>query len=327
MPDTIHPDPLDHGSAPADQTGEGCGCAAVALDADAHRPQPEGLTSGADAIAHAARYAWYEIDDTAWPYLSTLDPDLRCRFLKLGMLPGPRRFDLGTFRDSDGTHAAFEAIPALGDVNVTEVMDDPEGKAHEKAEDASPLQRFLQLSDKSTPVPHLLIDLDDESEDETTVRMLRGRMTTDVAEPIGAQVSDFEVPQSAPQQAAVFTCFTGGLNPFKDSYCPNWGIDFCDNGANHQVTRTSGGSKRKHSFSRIASCSGTTQSYHYYRAYWFGWKWFIASKPFEPNQQLIPANFVRSKHIKGGKKRRRMVKASRWTNNPGQYFRMYTSFH
>jgi hypothetical protein len=276
-----------------------------------------------------SKYAWYQIDDSSLPLLAQIEPSLRRRYLEFGLLPGPRRYELGRFRLHQNHLAVFEAIPALNEVAYTEVMEstvDPSSKLKVNENNSSPISAFLELSDKSDPVPEILVELDESSDDDHVVRLLRDRDVIDSLDPVGGRRAEFEL-EAAPAAAAVWTCFNGGLNAFQDAYCSDWDISYCDNGAWTHLVRTSGSSTRRHSFTRVASCFGTAQVWHYWRGYWFGWKWFVASEPFEPAQQLVAPGHVRSRHHIGGSKRRRKVEVSTWSYEPSQYFRVFTSFH
>ena len=291
-------------------------------------PGPQGV--GIVSRGECSKYAWYQIDESSLPLLAGIEPSLRRQYLKLGLLPGPRRYELGRFQIHQNHLAVFEAIPALDEVAYTEVLESTSESSRELADDernSSPISAFLKLTDKNDPIPEILIELDDSSDDDNVVRLLRDRDVVDSLDSVGGQKAEFEL-KTAPAAAAVWTCFNGGLNAFKDAYCSDWDISYCDNSAwTTPLIRTSGSSKRKHSFTRVASCFGTAQVWHYWRGYWFGWKWFVASEPFEPSQQLVAAGHVRSRHHKGGKKRRRKVEVSKWSSEPSQYFRVFTSFH
>lgn len=276
-----------------------------------------------------SKYAWYQIDDSSPPLLAQIEPSLRRRYLELGLLPGPRRYELGRFRLHQNHLAVFEAIPALNEVAYTEVLESTSDSSSELKVDernSSPVSAFLELTDTSDPIPEILVELDDSSDDDYVVRLLRDRDVVDSLDPVGGQRAEFEL-ETAPAAAAVWTCFNGGLNVFKDAYCTDWDISYCDSGAWTHLIRTSGSSKRRHCFTRVASCFGTAQVWHYWRGYWGGWKWFVASEPFEPAQQLVAPGHVRSRHHKGGKKRRRKVEVLKWSNHLSQYFRVFTSFH
>lgn len=288
------------------------------------------LHLGAEVLAPdtCLKYAWYQIDDSSLPLLTHIEPSLRRKFLALGLLPGPRRYEIGRFRLHEDHLAVFDVIPALEEVGYSEelrVSSESAGAGVISERSASPLQRFLQLADKNDPVPQILIDLDDSSEDASVVKLLSGRDIVDSLEAVGGQQSESDLV-AAPGAAAadVWTCFGGGDVAFADAYCPNWAgdISYCDSGGWYNLIRSSGSSKRKYAFTHVASCHGTVYVQHYYRGWFFGWKWFKNGL-----YQTVGHGQVKSRNTGSWKKRRRRIHIFKDNVDPSIYFRAFTSFH
>jgi hypothetical protein len=287
-----------------------------------------------DAVSERDRrsYAWFGIDESSLPFLSCLDPSTRKEYLKLGFLPGPRRYELGRFAMDEHYYILFEAIPQLRYVGYSEVMEFPPGAPprQEFDDDISVTERFLQLTKKEDPVPSILLELDDEIDDPRDVKGLKGR---DVADMLDAAVVELpELPLVSPPETAaaepdvVPVCFVGGLNNFKSQYCENKAISYCDNGAQFgsQLVRSSGSTKKRYSHSRVSSCDQVTDVYHWYKAGF----WYLVSYPFTSAQQIIPAGWHKYWKHKGNLKLRRKIKIV-WNADVSDdgYFRAWTAFY
>ena len=285
--------------------------------------------------ANFANYAWYEMDESSLPLIAALDPASRRAYEKLGHLPGPMRYDLGSFQIDEHHSVSFEVIPALGEVGYSEITEYPPGTAsppEKTAEDdsPSPLMRFLQLTNKEVPVPMMLHEFDDRSDDPQVERALAGRDLVDAMDNYGKQAAVFSAAPPAATAAAVWTCFNGGDDVFSSTYCESKDIWYCDNDAWLSLTRSSVSKTRWVSHSRIAACGGGYFTYveHQFR-YWNWWKakWVWNAVKY-PNSsefwQTLPPGWVKYwKHV-GSKKRRRKIKI--WTY-PSSYFRAWTAFY
>ncbi|MEO1159315.1 MAG: hypothetical protein AAFW74_02520 [Pseudomonadota bacterium] len=286
-------------------------------------------------------HAWYQLDETSTPLLASMQPSMRSKCLETGMLPGPRRYDLGRFAIDDMRSVVFEAIPQLNYAGYSEVWEIPPGTSEsqeremlEKSEEDVPvLERFLQLASKNDPIPRMLIELDEDIDDESQIKGLKGREIVDTLDPLVGSLDELAVaapPPVAAEPGAVEVCFVGGLNVFKDTYCQNKGISYCDNGATFgnetQLVRSSGSSRKKRSHTRVASCFETTVVNHLYRGWWFGWKWFFVTYPNTGGtQQFVPSHWKKYWRHKGLVKRRRKVHVTK-TSSDG-YFRAWSAFY
>ena len=291
-------------------------------------------------------YAWYEIDEGSVPLLECLDPASRRAYEKLGRLPGPVRYELGNFRLDPFRTVSFEMIPAFGEVAYSEVDEYPPGFAippkpdttEKDHESPSPLLRFLQLTDKGIPVPRMMKELDDSSDEPEVQRALAGRDFADLTDSFGT-MADFNrdnlvLTDNPPTTAAfVNTCFNGGADVFSSTYCESKGTFYCDSGAWVDLTRSSGSHNRKVSHSRVAACGvfGTRLEHQYrFWSFWDAkWKWNAVQYPLATNQwyQDIGAGEVKYwKHV-GSKKRQRKIHI--WSDPPpgGSYFRSWTAFY
>lgn len=244
---------------------------------------------------------------------------------------GPRRYELARMRIDEHYSVSFEVIPQLHEVSYSEVLALPPGSAsrfHLERGSASPTRRFLELTKSDIPVPKILLDFDEESDSEDLVSLLRSRDIVDDVE------SSSSIPSETPElsgettaAAAVAVCGSGGSTAFANAYCENKGVNYCDSGGWYSLVRTSGSSKKKISHSRTSSCQTTTTVFHFYRGWWFGWKWFYVSYAFDANQQFVPHGWYKFwKHV-GGVKRRRKVERYRTSSNEGGFFRAWTSFY
>ena len=280
-------------------------------------------------------YTWSPIDEASLAQLVTMDPDSRCAYEKLGYLPDLRRFSLGEFRVDDRRTVAFEVIPELGEVSYSELSEFPAGTASSLEEDGdsspSPLLRFLQVTDRSVPVPLALREFEDRDDDETA-KLLVGRDLVDSFDDHGRQLSLTAAPaQAASEPGTVWTCFTGGLDTFSDIYCENKDISYCDNGAWIDLTRSSGSKRRYVSHSRVACCSNYSAHVEHQFRYWswtyWKWKWTTVKYPLPPAAWLQTLSYGDVKYWKhvGGRKRRRKVRI--WTGGGSGYFRAWTAFY
>ncbi len=265
-----------------------------------------------------------------------LDEESRCAYEKLGYLPDLRRYSLGEFRLDENRVVSFEAIPELGEVGYSEITQFQSGTPNspEVADEAtpSPLVRFLQLTDKSVPVPLMLSEFDDRSDDPEVERLLAGRELVDMLDDFGRQLTETPAPpQTAVEPGNVHTCFVGGLVPFADSYCENKEIAYCDNGAWADLTRSSGNKKRYVSHSRIACCAPTGAYAEHQFRYWswtyWKWKWTAIKYPLPPAAWMQTLGYGDVKYWKhvGSKKRRRKIRV--WTGGGAGYFRAWSAFY
>jgi hypothetical protein len=284
--------------------------------------------------ASFSKYAWYEIDESSLPLLATLDPASRCAYAKLGHLPGPMRYELGSFRIDEHRTVSFEAIPAFGEASYSEIAEYPPGSASppdniDEGKSPSPLMRFLRLTDKNVPVPMVLLEFDDESDDPEVERALAGRDVVDSMDNFGKKADAFVTPQ-ATSASAVWTCFNGGDDVFSNAYCQSTGIWHCDSGAWSNITRTSGHKRRRVSHSRVAACGHSDTTVVHQRRYWdWGWKWVSVAYPYGPwGEQKVPPGGVKYwKHVHSGVKRRARIKCFIQSPSASDYFRAWTAFY
>jgi len=291
--------------------------------------------------ANFARYAWYNLDEASLKLLEEVDPGSRRAYERLGRLPGAVRYELGNFRVDPFRTISFEVIPALGEAGYSEVTEYPPGSAVPPDREPqaaggrsspSPLMRFLQLTDKSLPVPSMLEEFDDSADEEAVVKLLAGRDLVELTDSFGTK-ADFhprsDIAVETPAATAASVCFAGGDDVFSSTYCESKGTWYCDNNAWIDLTRSSGSTKRRISHSRIAACNQFTRVEHQYR-FWSWWQakwiWNAIKYPLAANawyQDIPPGWVMYWKHV-GNKKRRRKIKA--WTLEPG-YFRSWTAFY
>jgi hypothetical protein len=244
---------------------------------------------------------------------------------------GPRRYELARIFVNKHHSVSFEVIPQLQEVSYSETIALPPGSAsqfHLERGSASPARRFLDLTKSDMPVPRILLDFDEDSDADDLVNLLRAR---DIVDDVGSSTNiPNEPPDLAgdtPAAAAVAVCGSGGSTAFANAYCESKGVSYCDNGGWYSLVRTSGSTKTKISHSRTSSCQTTTTVFHFYRGWWFGWKWFYVSYAFNSNQQFVPHGWYKYwKHV-GGAKRRRKVERYRTSSNEGGYFRAWTGFY
>lgn len=288
--------------------------------------------------ANISKYTWYEMDESSLPLLATLDPVSRRTYERLGYLPGPMRYDLGSFQIDEHHTVSFEVIPSLGEVSYSEIIVYPPGLARppekiDEGDSPTPLMRFLQLTDKDVPVPIVLQEFDDRSDAPEVERALARRDVVDSMDNYGKQSSVFlAAPQapSADEPPAVWTCFSGGGDVFSSTYCESKGIWFCGSQAWNNLTRHTGTKRRWVSHSRVAACGGSFFTYveHQFRIYsWWQAKyvWLTVKYPLTPDWfQLLPPGHVKYwKHV-GNKKHRRKIRI--WTSG-SSYFRAWTAFY
>lgn len=282
-----------------------------------------------------SNYTWDELDESSLSLIASLDPESRRIYQKLGHVPSLRRYELGTFQIDEYHSITFDVIPALGEAGYSEFFEYPPGvpspldKVEEK-DSLSPLMRFLQLTNKNIPVPLVLWEFDDRSEDPQVERALAGRELVDTLDNFGRKAALLTAPPPPTAAAAAWTCFNGGDDVFSSAYCESKGIWYCDNDSWLSLTRSSGDSKRYVSHSRVAACGGGYYTYleHQYR-YWNWWKakwvWTAVNYPNSSDfwQTLGPGDVKYWKHV-GTKKRRRKIKI--WTT-PNSYFRAWSAFY
>lgn len=278
-------------------------------------------------------YAWYEIDESSEVLLRTLSPEARGRMLRLNALPGPRRYKLGRFQLDEYRLVVFEAVPQLHEVAYSEVgAIPPGGKADDLANDytPSPTRRFLELTDRTVPVPQLLIDLDEQSDDEDLVRDLRKR---DIVDTFGDGLArQADMPVATPGATASLSsayCGSNGASAFASATCAEIGSSFCDSGAWFHNIRTSGTSRRKVSHSRTAACGSETWVWHYYRGWNLGWKWYKVAYPYGGFMQVVPPDpyYHYWKHVGGVKRRRRIERQSLAGLTGPNFFRAWSAFY
>jgi len=267
--------------------------------------------------------------------LAALDPHTRASHERLGYVPGAERFSLGHFRIDEQHSVAFEVIPALGEVSYSEVFEYTPGTAKRPSNDddnpPSPLLRFLQLTDKSVPVPMMLEAFDDGSDEPETVQALAQRELVDDVLDYGLTLSaQPPVTTANSNHVSASTCVIGGDDVFSANYCESKGTWYCDNSAWVSLVRSSGSKKRKVSHSRVAACGGNfTTVEHQFRSWsWLDakWRWSSVLYPIPPAAwfQSIGGGGVKFwKHV-SGTKRRRKIKI--WTDAPS-YFRAWTAFY
>ena len=284
---------------------------------------------------HFTRYVWHEIDAADRARLATLDSASRAAYERLGYVPGAERFSLGHFRIDAHHTVAFEVIPELGEVSYSEIVEYAPGTAvrptKEDESSASPLLRFLQLTDKSVPVPQMLEEFDESSDEPETVRALAGRDLVDDILDYGRQLDDPTLTGgSSPSLSVPSTCGVGGGDIFSANYCEDKGTWYCDETAWTSLTRTSGSKRRKTSHSRVAACgSYSTILEHQFRHWdWLDvkWRWVAVMYPNPPaawSQSINGGSVKFWKHV-SSKKRRRRIRIS--TEAPS-YFRAWTAFY
>ncbi|MBV2360010.1 hypothetical protein KUH32_09505 [Thalassococcus sp. CAU 1522] len=286
--------------------------------------------------ANYDNYTWSPIDPDSSRRLAELDPVSRCEYEKLGYLPELRRVPLGTFQTDDHSAVVFEAIPEIGEVAYSEVSEYPSGtaKAPDLADNtsASPLLRFLQVTDKTVPVPLMLSEFDDRNDDPEVEKLIAKRDLVDALDDYGRQFVAAPTPvASSSEPSPVWTCFTGGLNTFAATYCQNKDISYCDNGAWLDLTRSTGNKTRYVSHSRIACCSNygayVEHQYRFWSWTYWKWKWTTVKYPLPPAAWWQTLGFGDVKYWKhvGNKKRRRKIRV--WTGGNTGYFRSWTAFY
>lgn len=343
--DTDHVDILDRNT---DRSGKAEGVSeqeSARTDLEASAAKLSAMAAKAAAPpefseALLSRYTWDEIDAGSAHLLEALDPESQRIYRRLGRLPGAERHDLGTFRVDPHTTVTFEVIPELGEVAYSEVSEYPKARqtpqedlaaADDKRETASPLLRFLEVTDGNVAVPRMLEEFDDSADAPETMKALAERDVIDTLDGLGTPAdvgADLAAAQA--EAGAVWTCGSGGSSLFANTYCQNIGKSYCDNGGWLDLTRTSGTSRRKISHSRIATCgSSGTYIEHQFR-YWkwteAKWKWTAVKYPIGPAawwQIVMPGQVKYWKHV-SGRKRRRKVRA--WTHNQS-WFRSWTAFY
>ncbi|MEZ4713527.1 MAG: hypothetical protein R3A44_40445 [Caldilineaceae bacterium] len=280
------------------------------------------------AEANAASFAWYQAGEQPMQVAARMEMAAQPEKLAIASrMPGPRRYELGRFAVAENHEIVFEAIPQLGEVSYSEFIDLRAGQRLPEAadDDRSVLQKYLAVTSKEIPVPQMLLDLDDDVEEDSIRTLLRGRDLVESAGSIAGSGGIVAAPP--PTAAAVSICGGNGAQAFENAYCLDKGINYCDNGIWYDLVRSSGSAKRKYSHSITGSCQSTAVVYHYYWAYWFGWKWFFVQHPLI--QQFVPHGSVKYWKHKGGKKRRRKVERHKTNNgsNPSAGFRSWTGFY
>lgn len=280
------------------------------------------------AAAHAGNFAWYQPEEQFTEAAAKVEIALPSnQLVASAQMPGPRRYELGRFALAENHEIIFEAIPQLGEVGYSELVDLSAGQRVPDldAEELSILHKYIAITNKGIPVPQLLVDLDDEVDEDSVRTLLKGR---DLVESPGtiAGVGGSIIASPPTAAAAVNVCGASGADAFEDAYCLNKGIHYCDNGIWYSHVRSSGSSKRKYSHSITGSCQSTAVVHHFYRAYWFGWKWFYVQNPI---QQFVPHGSVKYWKYKGAVKRRRKVERYKTNNgdNLNAGFRAWTGFY
>ncbi len=165
-----------------------------------------------------------------------LDPHSRAIHLRLGYVPFAVRFSLGHFQIDEHHTVALDAAAALGEVWYSEVWEYEPGRARppvaESDHTASPPLRFLQVTDRTVPVPLMMASFDDRSDEPDAVHALKERELIDDLENYGMKLAIQRPTVSANgEPAAVATCFNGGGDVFSATYCENKGHWHCDNDA------------------------------------------------------------------------------------------------
>ncbi|WP_437975668.1 hypothetical protein WMF11_48835 [Sorangium sp. So ce295] len=281
--------------------------------------------------SNLSRYVWREIDESSRPLLARLDPGSRRAYERLGRVPGPRRYELGSFQIDEHRFVSFEAIPAFGEVSYSEIAEVPPGSTAppEKVRDGdspSPLMRFLQLTDRSVPVPLVLRELDDESDAPEVERALEGRDVVDSLADLGRPADLRRVDLRAALEAAASVCSDAGDDVFSGNYCQSKGIWHCDSAARTKLTRGSGSKRRKVSHSIIAACNGSTRLEHLFR-HWDFWnaKWTWQAVYYNDGKwhQQIPSGRTWYWQHVGSRKRRREIRIEAFQG----YFRAWTAFY
>ncbi|MEZ4662254.1 MAG: hypothetical protein R2911_32285 [Caldilineaceae bacterium] len=201
-----------------------------------------------------------------------------------------------------------------GRASVAETADD----------DRSVLQKYLAVTGKEIQLPQMLIDLDDDVEEDSIRTLLRGRDLIESAGSI-AGIGGIVATAAHGRRHQYLRWQWRGLSrtPIvwtKASTIATTasGIAWCVRAARPSA------SIRTRS---PAPASPRRRYFHFYWAYWFGWKWFYVQHPLI--QQFVPQGTVKYWKHKGGKKRRRKVERYKTNNgsNPNAGFRSWTGFY
>lgn len=288
--------------------------------------------------ANYSNYTWSPIDESSAAELAAMDPESRCAYQKLGYLPDQPRYPLGDFQIDEHRFVSFEVIPALGEVGYSEVTEYPPGTATppgpEEDETPSPLLRFLQVTDKTVPVPLMLHEFDERSDAPDVQRALVGRDLVDAMDDYGRQLSIASVAaQASSEPGAVWTCFSGGADVFSSTYCESKGNWACDSGGWYDLTRSSGSNKRRISHSRVASCSNygvyVEHQFRYWAWSYAKWKWTAVKYPLPPAAWWQTLGYGQVKYWKhvGSSKKRRKIRIWGPPIGGSSYFRAWTAFY
>lgn len=230
---------------------------------------------------------------------------------------------LATLNVDNGSVLHFFAAPEVGDVGCSEDVPadgetlpviDPE--THESC-----LEIYLMLTPADTPVPQMLYSVE-ATDDERLQRLAADR------ELVGSDYGVIEMELGTPELVqgsgsrgtSAHSC-SGGSSHWAAVHCDYSGgssvINYCDSGQWFSLYRSSGSSKRKHSFSETLACGTYGDVKHQY-------KWGSGYKTAYSSTN-IPDNYYNWTRWKGTIKRKRRVHHYRvWASG---YVRAHTMFY